>query len=107
MWVQAELVALATLVVRVEAEPSCVEAAQQHHPRRRPPVEIGRRDHHVVGLVGDRGDRLVVPAGELHEGVGVDGVLGQRHPSAPYVARATGICSSVTLRAGSSECHSW
>src|SRR5690606_39026332 len=48
--VLAQLAALARLVVRVEAEAELVDAAQEHDPRRRPPVAGRGGEHHCGGI---------------------------------------------------------
>jgi hypothetical protein len=73
-----ELVGLAAGVVREEDDAALVEPLGQDHPRRRPPIRPGGGERGGVGLEGARGARLVEPAPEHRQGVGVEVGLGER-----------------------------
>src|SRR6185312_6815244 len=69
--VGVELTPLPALEVGEEAEPALVDAAQEHQPYRGMTVRRAGGDDHRVGLELVVLDRVVVPAGELHERIGI------------------------------------
>ncbi len=77
MRVAEQLGALARAEVGEEDPALLGEPLEQHHPRGRSPVGRHRGDHHRVGLVELRGDRVVVPPLEHRERVGRQVALGQ------------------------------
>src|SRR5436190_2121143 len=76
--VRLELPALAARVVRVEDEPLLVEALEQHHPQGRLPLARRGRERRRLGRAHD-GPRLLEPALELPQRVGVQLAPPQRH----------------------------
>ena len=88
----ASSAALGALEVREEREAALVETPQQHRARRHRAVGRRGRQRHRVGLAHPGRDRLVVPAPELGDRIGIDGVGIEesgvrRHRSAPIGAR--------------------
>jgi tRNA1Val (adenine37-N6)-methyltransferase len=67
-----QLGALAAAVVGEEDKSTVVDALEQHHARGRVPVGVGGGEGHGVGLVHLGAARLVEPAGELLERIGVN-----------------------------------
>ena len=76
--VGGELLTFAAVEVGVEAEAASVDAAEQHHARRRSAVGRAGRDDHGVGLQLTVLPGVVEPTLELHERVGVEVVRMER-----------------------------
>ena len=84
--VGVELAALAAAVVGEEADPSLVDAADEHEPHRRAAVGRRGRERPALGLGHASGGRLLEPRGCSGEGVGMRADYG-RVRSVAFFAR--------------------
>ena len=86
--VRDELAALAAAVVREEDEAALVERLQQDHPQRRRAVGRRGRERHRLGIDRLGRARVLEPAPELGQRVGIELVARERASRAAWTPRA-------------------